>query len=125
MLRNFPIVEHGGRAWVVVWPGLDTHLRSIHHISLGPGGRTVPLEHPMESVCYAKSGGVAASDNSFDPRLDLSTGAMTRIGADMWSSRPGMWFMCRSESGTRCREAVTATSKAWAARVRPIGTCCG
>ena len=77
---ELPIVERGGRAWVVVWPGLDAHLRSIHHISLGPGGRTVQLEHPMESVYYVKSGGATASDNSFDRRLDLSTGAMAHIG---------------------------------------------
>ncbi|MCE2529431.1 MAG: hypothetical protein J4G11_06140, partial [Acidimicrobiia bacterium] len=55
---ELPIVEHGGRAWVVVWPGLGAHLRSIHHISLEPGGRTVQMEHPMESGYYAMSGNV-------------------------------------------------------------------
>ena len=79
---ELPIVERGGRAWVVVWPGLDAHLRSIHHISLKPGGRTVALEHPMESVYYTMSGSVVASDNSFDRRIDLPTGAMAHIGPD-------------------------------------------
>ncbi len=79
---ELPIVEREGRAWVVVWPGLDAHLRSIHHISLGPAGRTVQLEHPMESVYYVMSGGATASDNSFDRRLDLSAGSMAHIGAD-------------------------------------------
>ncbi|MCY4622501.1 MAG: cupin domain-containing protein [bacterium] len=77
---ELPIVEHGGRAWVVVWPGLGAHLRSIHHISLEPGGRTVQMEHPMESVYYAMSGSVTATDNSFDRRIELPTGAMAHIG---------------------------------------------
>ena len=79
---ELPIVERGGRAWVVVWPGLDAHLRSIHHISLEPHGRTVPLEHPMESVYYTMSGQVVASDNSFDRQLNVPSGAMAHIGPD-------------------------------------------
>ncbi|MCY3651691.1 MAG: cupin domain-containing protein [bacterium] len=76
------IVERGGRAWVVVWPGLGARLRSIHHISLEPSGKTVELEHPNEAVYYTMSGGAEAWDGSFDRRMDLPSGAMAHVGPD-------------------------------------------
>ena len=45
-----PMIQSGGRAWAVVWPGVGASLRSMHHISLEPGGRTIELKHPMEAV---------------------------------------------------------------------------
>lgn len=40
---------------------LGARLRSVHHISLEPHGRTISLEHPMEAVYYMMDGGGAAS----------------------------------------------------------------
>ncbi len=76
---ELPIVEQGGgRAWAVVWPGVDAYLRSMHHISLGAGGRTVVLEHPTEAAYYIMSGtGMVGTSDGV--RQTLTTGAMTHI----------------------------------------------
>ena len=77
---ELPIVERGGRAWAVVWPGLGARLRSIHHISLEPHGRMTELEHPMEAVYYMMDGSVTAIDTTLKRRNDLAVGAMAHIG---------------------------------------------
>lgn len=76
---GLPIVERGGSARAVVWPGVGAVLRSMHRISLGPHGRTVRLEHPMEAVYYVMSGSAAALDASDMSRRGLSTGSMAHI----------------------------------------------
>ncbi len=83
---ELPIVkEKGGRAWAVVWPGVDAYLRSMHRISLLPGGRTVTLEHPTEAVYYIMSGTATVRGTSDDQQI-LTTGAMTHIspGTPYW-----------------------------------------
>ncbi len=75
---ELPIVEQGGRAWAVVWPGVGAYLRSMHRISLDPGGRTVQLEHPTEAVYYVMAG-KATVDGGDTHRQELSSGAMTHI----------------------------------------------
>lgn len=79
---ELPIVEDGGRAWAVAWPGVGAHLRSMHRISLEPGGRTVDLVHPMESVYYVINGAAVARD--LDDAIDheLTAGAMILIDPD-------------------------------------------
>jgi hypothetical protein len=76
---DLPIVEDGGKAWAVVWPGVGARLRSIHHISLDPGGRTVELAHPMEAVYYVMRGEATAVDPSDASRQELIPGAMAHI----------------------------------------------
>jgi quercetin dioxygenase-like cupin family protein len=56
------IIEGGGRARAIAWPGVGSHQRSMHRISLSASGVTHQLQHPMESVYYVISGEVTASD---------------------------------------------------------------
>lgn len=51
------LVEGGGEARAVIWPGTGARLRTMHRISLANGGRTVALRHPSEAVYYVISGG--------------------------------------------------------------------
>jgi quercetin dioxygenase-like cupin family protein len=53
---SLPLVENGGSASAIVWPGTGATLRSMHRIELSGGGRTVTLRHPMEAVYYVVSG---------------------------------------------------------------------
>lgn len=76
---DLPIVETDGRAWAVVWPGVGAELRSMHHISLGPAGRTAELSHPMEAVYYLMEGTAVALDVDSGSRHDLIEGSMTHI----------------------------------------------
>lgn len=78
---DLPIVERGGSARAVVWPGVGAVLRSMHRISLAPRGRTVQLEHPMEAVYYVMSGSATALDASDMSRQGLAAGSMAHIDA--------------------------------------------
>lgn len=74
-----PIVEGRGKAWAVVWPGMGARLRSLHHLSLGTGAKTVELVHPMEAVYYVMEGNAAVLDITADRRQNLREGAMAHI----------------------------------------------
>ena len=76
---DLPIVERGGSARAVIWPGIGAALRSMHRISLEPHGRTVELEHPSEAVYYMIEGTGAAADVSGGVRHDLVKGSMAHI----------------------------------------------
>ena len=76
---GLPIVERGGSARAVIWPGVGAVLRSMHRISLQRGGRTVELEHPSEAVYYLIEGSAAALDLSGGARHSLATGSMAHI----------------------------------------------
>jgi quercetin dioxygenase-like cupin family protein len=52
-----PLVESGGSARALVWPGIGARLRSMHLISLEPRGRTRPQCHDAEAVYYVIEGG--------------------------------------------------------------------
>lgn len=86
---ELPIVEAGGRAWAVAWPGVGAHLRSMHRISLDPGGQTVPLVHPMESVYYVIDGSAVARDLDQLEDHTLTRGAMILIDPDTRYSLAG------------------------------------
>lgn len=79
---DLPIVEDEGRAWAVVWPGVGAEMRSLHHISLPSSGRTIALEHPMESVYYVMSGTATAIDLDSGVKHELIEGSMTHIDPD-------------------------------------------
>ena len=74
-----PLVETEGNAWALVWPGMGAHLRSMHRISLRPGGRTVEFRHPMEAAYYVISGTVEVHDLDVDLRHKVSTGGMVLV----------------------------------------------
>lgn len=76
---DLPIVEGGGRAWAVVWPGVGARLRSLHRISLDPRSRTVELLHPMEAVYYIMGGTATVLDKSNGGRQQLRHGSMAHI----------------------------------------------
>lgn len=78
---DLPIVDGGGRAWAVVWPRVGAHLRSMHHISLDPGSKTVELTHPMDAVYYVMGGTGSVLDSKEDIRQDLIEGSMAHIEA--------------------------------------------
>ena len=48
----------------------------MHRISLGPGGSTVALSHPMEAVYYLIAGSAMVEDLEQGTRSDLVQGSM-------------------------------------------------
>ncbi len=75
---DLPIVEGNGWARAVIWPGTGAYLRSLHRISLGPGGRTITLEHPTEAAYYLMKGASTIVGGNGD-RQDLAVGSMVHI----------------------------------------------
>jgi quercetin dioxygenase-like cupin family protein len=77
-----PIVEEGGQARAVIWPGIGARERSMHLIELAPGGRTIPMRHPMEAVYYVISGAARATDLSDDAVQEAVVGSMIFVEPD-------------------------------------------
>src|SRR5947209_554042 len=50
------IVEEGGSAVALAWPGTGSRFRSMHRIELDPGGRTIPLRHESEAAYFVAAG---------------------------------------------------------------------
>ena len=74
-----PIVEAGGVARAVVWPGTGAWLRSMHTIDLDPGGATLVLSHPMEAVYYVRTGtGLVVEPDSSD-EFAIELGSMVHV----------------------------------------------
>jgi quercetin dioxygenase-like cupin family protein len=76
---ELPMVEGGGVARAVVWPGIGAELRSMHRIQLASGARTVPLRHPMEAVYYVMNGSGTALDPDAGNEQPLIEGSMVHI----------------------------------------------
>jgi quercetin dioxygenase-like cupin family protein len=76
------LVEEGGSAWAVAWPGVGSHLRSMHRISLSPGGATHRMKHPMEAVYYVISGELVVEDIESGLRHRLVSGSMAFVEAN-------------------------------------------
>lgn len=76
---ELPIIDEGGRAWAVAWPGVGAHLRSMHRISLASGGTTLRLSHPMEAVYYVIGGSAQVVDHAESAESQLSHGAMILV----------------------------------------------
>jgi quercetin dioxygenase-like cupin family protein len=47
-----PLIEGGGEARAIVWPGMGARHRSMHYIALGAGGQTVKHWHPDSEAVY-------------------------------------------------------------------------
>jgi len=76
---ELPIVDGPGFARAVVWPGTGAEHRSMHRISLGGGGRTVALRHPMEAVYYVIQGEGAVLDPDQGSEQPVAEGAMVLV----------------------------------------------
>ena len=74
-----PLVLSGGTATAVVHPAVGAHHRSMHVIRLDPGGVTVELRHPSESVYYVRSGTASVADSANDERQELVEGSMVHV----------------------------------------------
>jgi quercetin dioxygenase-like cupin family protein len=73
-----PLVEGGGEARAIVWPGMGARHRSMQVVDLATGARTVPLRHPGEAVWYVVRGsGVVAEDGG--GRHEIVTGSMVHV----------------------------------------------
>jgi quercetin dioxygenase-like cupin family protein len=60
------IVEEGGDAVAIAWPGTGSHYRSMHRIELEAGGRTRTLRHESEAVYFVVSGSGFAGEHSLE-----------------------------------------------------------
>ncbi len=76
------LVEQGGTAVALVWPGTGAAQRSMHHIALDAGGRTQALRHQGEAVYYVKSGAGTVTDPADGSANDLIEGSMIHIEPD-------------------------------------------
>ena len=86
---ELPIVEGGGVARAVVWPGIGAELRSMHRIQLASGACTVALSHPMEAVYYVMHGSGAALEPGDATGQPLIEGSMVHI-------EPGTSYLFRA-----------------------------
>lgn len=89
---TLPIIEGGGSARAVIWPGMGASLRSMHRISLGPGGATVELRHPSDSVYYVISGDGEVGEGVEAGAQPLGEGSMVHVDA-------GTSYVLRGGSG--------------------------
>jgi quercetin dioxygenase-like cupin family protein len=67
------VIDQGGNAWAVAWPGTGSRHRSMHRITLDAGGATIALGHPGEAVYF-----VAHGEGEID---DLHAGVTHPLGA--------------------------------------------
>lgn len=75
------IVERGGAARAVVWPGTGAVHRSMHVISLDEGGRTTALTHPSDAVYHLCSGAASVTDPNTGQSHRLVVGSMFHVDA--------------------------------------------
>ena len=78
---SLPIVERGGSAMAVIWPGMGASLRSMHRLSLGAGGVTVELRHPSDAVYYVVSGSGEVAEGAEGEAEPLVEGSMVHVDA--------------------------------------------
>ena len=74
-----PVVDTGGSARAVVWPGSGARQRSLHLINLDPDGCTVDLSHGSECVYHVSSGSGTMVDLDTGERFDAIAGSMFLI----------------------------------------------
>ena len=78
---ELPLVESGGSATAVIWPGMGAGLRSMHRISLADGGLTIRMEHPSDAVYYVISGSGQADGDAGEGSHPLVEGSMVHVDA--------------------------------------------
>ena len=65
--RPLDIVEQGGTAVAIAWPGTGSRFRSMHRLELDAGGRTVPMRHESEAVYFVVAGAGRVGDVALQP----------------------------------------------------------
>lgn len=78
---ELPIVESGGTARAVVWPGVGALHRSMHLVRLDGGGRTKPLSHPSDAVYHLCEGAATVTDPDSGESFETGVGSMLHIDA--------------------------------------------
>ena len=78
---ELPIVESGGSARAVVWPGVGALHRSMHLVNLDGDGRTKPLSHPSDAVYHVCDGSATVTDPDSGESFEVGVGAMLHIDA--------------------------------------------
>jgi mannose-6-phosphate isomerase-like protein (cupin superfamily) len=76
---ELPLVEGGGSARAIVWPGTGARLRSMHRIELDHGAGTRALSHPSEAVYYVIAGAGEVSDEAAGTSEPLVAGSMVLV----------------------------------------------
>ena len=75
------IIELGGRARAVVWPGVGAIHRSMHVITLDADGSTVPQSHPSDAVYHVCEGAAMVTDPAGVDSFEMEVGSMLHIDA--------------------------------------------
>ena len=78
---ELPIIESGGTARAVVWPGVGAEHRSMHLVRLDGGGATKSLSHPSDAVYHLCEGTATATDPDSGESFEIGVGAMLHIDA--------------------------------------------
>ncbi|WP_167761119.1 cupin domain-containing protein [Geodermatophilus sp. DF01_2] len=73
------LVEGDGAFREIVGPRLGARERSMHHVSLGAGARTVGLTHPGDAVYYIAEGTAVVRAPGGEESGPLTAGAMVHI----------------------------------------------
>ena len=76
---SLPLIADGGEALAVVWPGVGSKHRSLHRLLLDPGGQTIDLRHPSESVYYVRAGAATVTDADSGEQQALVEGSMVHV----------------------------------------------
>jgi len=74
-----PLIASGGEALAVVWRGVGSLHRSLHRLLLEPGGRTIDLQHPSESVYYVRAGSVTVTEGDEGAQHALVEGSRVHV----------------------------------------------
>lgn len=76
---QLPLVESGGEARAIVWPGIGASMRSMHRFTLEQGGKTRTQSHTTEAVYYVMAGsGLVVDPNGGKPD-PIVEGSMVHI----------------------------------------------
>ena len=86
------IVDGGGSAHAVIWPGMGAQLRSIHRIELAGRARTIEMRHPSEAVYYVMDGTGEAVDVDAGESQRLRRGSMVHV-------EPGTTYVLTANEG--------------------------
>lgn len=73
------VVERGGSAWAIAWPGTGSRHRTMHRIELDAGGATRTLAHPSESVYFVAEGDGVLHDLNAGARVPLAPHTMAYV----------------------------------------------
>lgn len=75
------IVDAGGTARAVLWPGVGALHRSIHVLTLAEASATQVLCHPSDAVYYVSSGSAHVHDQSVGISTEVGVGSMFHVDA--------------------------------------------